>query len=70
MLPQASFRVARSRSSSPTGNEPRVGAEPSLVEDTTKTLRVRMGEDRFDHEQNRGTLLYQDEAVALARSVD
>jgi len=29
-----------------------------------------MGEDRFDHEQNRGTLLYQDEAVALARSVD
>jgi predicted ATPase len=52
------------------GHVPRVGAELSLVEDTVNVLRERLGEVRYGREHYRGTELSEDEAAALARSVD
>jgi predicted ATPase len=52
------------------GDEPRAGAELSLVEDTANVVRERLGEVRYGREHYLGTRLSEDEAAALARSVD
>jgi predicted ATPase len=52
------------------GDEPRAGAELALVDDTANVLRERLGEVRYAREHYRGTRLSEDEAAALARSVD
>jgi hypothetical protein len=52
------------------GDEPRAGAELSLVEDTAAVLRRRLGETRYGREHHRGSKLSETEAAALARSVD
>ena len=52
------------------GDDPRTGAELSLVDDTTDVLHERLGEARYGREHHRGTQLSEDEAATLARSVD
>jgi hypothetical protein len=52
------------------GDDPRAGAELSLVDDTTNLLREHLGKVRYGREHHRGTQLSEDEAAALARSVD
>jgi predicted ATPase len=51
-------------------DEPRTGAELALVHDTAKALRDQLGDRGYDREHHRGANLSEDEAAALARSVD
>ena len=52
------------------GGEPRAGAELSLVDDTARVLRERLGKESYSREHDHGTKLSEDEAASLARSVD